>query len=206
MMNAMTLLPRKHPGHRMFRSALLVGLVALATARTHAVEAYAEVDTYRTILSEGGLKGSVPDVAVDYLENSHVVWRDGREVYYAKMSKDGAMLAKNAADEAVPALRVGRMALATFMPSITVDFDGAAHILAPGPSGLLYVKINPDGALAFTRGVRAGTFIRNIAEYRGGDIALDPIKNLPVVATLLYTSNLTFIGGYPFYRYWESIR
>ncbi|NOY81426.1 MAG: hypothetical protein GXP31_10535, partial [Kiritimatiellaeota bacterium] len=188
--------------------ALLLG-AALAVAAARAGDPpppYADTNVFRTVLSEGALKGSVPDVAVDYLENSHVVWKDGRELYYAKMSKGGAMQARDAGGDPVPALHLGTVNTATFLPVIAADYDGAAHIAVADGSIIRYYKIGPDGAVVLHRAVTAGTTMLIHAEYAGADIAIDPKTNLPVIATLLYTDEAKFIGGYPFRQYKESIR
>ncbi len=185
---------------------LLLGACLAGSVRADPPPSYADADAFRTILTESVLRGTVPDVAVDYLENSHVVWKNGRELYYAKMSKGGAMLAKDAGGAIVPAVLLDTVNTATFLPTIAADYDGAAHIAVADGAMIRYYKIGPDGSVALRKAVTAGPSILVNAQYAGADIAIDPKTNLPVIATLLYTDKAKLIGGYPFREYKESIR
>lgn len=146
----------------------------------------------------------VPDVALDYEQNSHVVWRSGRDIYYAKSDEYGNWLLTEGA-EPVPFVKVHSMTTSTFVPSIAVDFNGAAHIAAAnGSAGIAYFKYGADGQKLFQKAVTIPGSSLN-ATFTGADVALDPSTNLPVIGSHVTLSSTVLIYAIPFQKYQDRI-
>jgi len=158
------------------------------------------------VISEGlNATSTFSDVAVDWQQNSHVVWRSGRDIYYAKTDLAGNwMLQEN--QTPVPFRKVGTLSTATFVPSIAVDYDGAAHIVAAnGIGSMFYLKITADGTELLREAKISFKVNLNWVYFQGADVAIDPKTNLPVIGTLGELVTPTTIWGYPMTKHQERI-
>jgi hypothetical protein len=160
------------------------------------------------LISDGhNATSTFSDLALDWQQNSHVVWRSGREIYYAKTDKSGNWLLKHGG-KAVPYLSVGEMNTAMFVPAIAVDSKGNAHIVAAnGQNAILYIKISPDSNGNDMPKHKAVTFKMNNywLYFQGADVAINPKTDLPVIGTMAVMEVPTSVGGYPMMQHQERI-
>jgi hypothetical protein len=193
---------------RIARCCGVLGAVLLLTAAasTRADDAaYGSGAADYTLISEDAGDATVPNVAVDYLENSHIVWKRGSDLYYAKVGPNGQKLLTGGDGKSTAAVYLDSAMSATVLPAIAADYDGAAHIVVAGNESIQYIKVNPDGTVAFTKAVNFGLFTYATSEFKGADIAIDPTTNLPVIGTLAYESYPVYIGGEEFRKYKEKV-
>jgi hypothetical protein len=168
-------------------------------------EGYDEATADRMIISEGTLSGTQPRVAVDRFERSHIVWKDGRDIYYARVGKSGEKLTIDGEGATVAARKIWTVSSALTQPRVAADSTGRAHISIPDSAGIVYARVETDGTLGLATTLRFSAGVTYSHEYRGGDIAIDPKTDLPVIGTLVIRSWPTTINGIPYYKYKEYI-
>ena len=166
---------------------------------------YQGTDADHLLISDGlNATSSFADLAVDWQQNSHVVWRSGRDIYYGKTDQAGNWLLRDN-QLPIPFRKVGTLSTATFAPAIAVDNDGAAHIVAAnGIAAIFYLKIAADGTELIRKAI-SFTVNLNTVTFQGADVAIDPKTNLPVIGCLCTLETSTTMSGYPMTKYQERI-